>query len=259
MCNQRRRGRPEHGLECETVEIIFRRREFKQYIKGRPDLRADDIRLNFSQTFARKLVLQSKQQHEQQGPLAAAGEMPAVDNSKSEAMLEQMLKEGGEINFGGGAATGAPPSQASSVGFGPALGGASGSGPPASSGSAKGIEEMTQMEKDEMLARQLQEDELQFHRGARRRMENEYSTDSGSEYDSDEELVGEVAAGGWRMREQQQQEGVAQDEDVTCLELRKLGGDSKDIEGHCPVCQEPWKEGDDQRVLPCGHEFHPAW
>jgi hypothetical protein len=243
------------GRWCvRRIDVICRCREFKQYIKGRPEMRADDIRLNFSQTFARKLVLQSKQHHEQHDPSAAAGEASAGDHSKSEAMLEQMLKEGGEINFGGGGAP--PPHWGTTSG-----GGTSGSGPAATSGGTKSVEEMTQMEKDELLARQLQEDEIQFHRGGLRRMGmgDEYSTDSGSEYDSDEELVGEVAAGGWRMREQQQQEGVAQDEDVTCLEVRKLGGDGKDIEGHCPVCQEPWKEGDEQRVLPCGHEFHPSW
>lgn len=194
-------------------------------------------------------------------PAAAAG----ADNSETAAMLEEMLKEGGEINFGG--------ASSSSVGGSAVLAASAQKpgGPTSTTGSdSTGAQEPTQMARDEMLARQLQEEE---NRRAGIRPRRVYvstgdpeesvtasaSSYTGSAYDSDEELVGEVAAGGWRMREQQREEDVALEEDVSCLEVKRLGGEGSNFEGHCPVCQEPWKEGDDQRVLPCGHGFHPAW
>uniref|UniRef100_A0A7S4PGU4 RING-type domain-containing protein n=1 Tax=Guillardia theta TaxID=55529 RepID=A0A7S4PGU4_GUITH len=71
-------------------------------------------------------------------------------------------------------------------------------------------------------------------------------------YDSADE-IGDVAAGGWRRREAEQEAETAQDDDINCLELRSL---QESEEGHCPVCQEEWKVGDTQRVLPCNHRFH---
>ena len=71
----------------------------------------------------------------------------------------------------------------------------------------------------------------------------------GSFDDSDE--IGDVAAGGWRMR---QQEETAQDYDISCLEIKTLGDEK--LEGSCPVCQCDWEAGDEVRILPCEHQFH---
>jgi hypothetical protein len=64
---------------------------------------------------------------------------------------------------------------------------------------------------------------------------------------------GVVATGGWRLRQYERQAKTAADDDVSCLEIRKL---ESEHEGNCPVCQSEWQLGDEVRVLPCGHQFH---
>jgi hypothetical protein len=64
---------------------------------------------------------------------------------------------------------------------------------------------------------------------------------------------GVVATGGWRLRQYERQAKTAADDDVSCLEIRKL---ESEHEGNCPVCQCEWELGDEVRVLPCGHQFH---
>ncbi len=125
----------------------------------------------------------------------------------------------------------------------------------------------TQMEEDERLARQLQAEENSragmpngwvggaFYGEGSWDDDDDDDDDDDSEGDSDDSMFYERTLGGWRMRESQHQGEVANDEDVSCLEVKKV----VEAEGHCPVCQEPWSEGDEQRVLPCGHGFHPAW
>ena len=64
---------------------------------------------------------------------------------------------------------------------------------------------------------------------------------------------GVVATGGWRLRQYERQAKTAADDDVSCLEIKKL---EREHEGNCPVCQCEWELGDEVRVLPCGHQFH---
>mmetsp|Transcript_15340 Transcript_15340/g.23883 ORF Transcript_15340/g.23883 Transcript_15340/m.23883 type:complete len:140 (+) Transcript_15340:524-943(+) len=59
------------------------------------------------------------------------------------------------------------------------------------------------------------------------------------------------------MRQAEHDEETAEDYDISCLEIRTVPEGNKE-EGHCPVCQEEWKEGDQQRVLPCEHRFHTS-
>jgi hypothetical protein len=55
------------------------------------------------------------------------------------------------------------------------------------------------------------------------------------------------------MRELEAQEDKAGDDDINSMEVQTL---ESDLEGHCPVCQDDWKQGQQVRVLPCDHRFH---
>ena len=56
-------------------------------------------------------------------------------------------------------------------------------------------------------------------------MQDEDEDEDGLEEDFDDYDVGEVAAGGWRMREAAHDEEMALEEDVECLELREVFSD----------------------------------
>jgi hypothetical protein len=222
-------------------------RDLRNYLEGRSDIESRGFlsTAKFSQAFAKRIVLLHHQRS------AAHQPSPAHSRSTDEEQntLSDILMQRGELNFES-SRSGMVSIQANSE-------------QEAAEAANRASALKAQMEADERLARQLQAEENsraglpggwvsgEFH------AEGSWDDEDDDDDDSDDSSGSfyERTLGGWRMRESQHQEEVANDEDVSCLEVKKV----VDAEGHCPVCQELWSEGDEQRVLPCGHGFHPAW
>lgn len=99
---------------------------------------------------------------------------------------------------------------------------------------AAGDEEMDQdlISQDEQLARTMQAafDEEARLNGYRPARVGESFDDDDDDDSYDGEEIGEVAAGGWRMREAQHDEECAEDHDISCLEVA-----SAPLSYPCPV------------------------
>lgn len=235
-------------------------REMRDYLKMRQDIDSKILlkEADFSQNYAKRVVLLQHRQekaraHEgKQQSQAAAGPSQQARTEADERALESILKDGGQLNFrtaGSGSGIVCVPEGEE--------GGAEGNVEGAAIGPAVNC-----YDSDLALARAMQQEENRragLHSGRWGLSEDgSYEDDDPEDYSDDsEDNFGEVAAGGWRVRANQQAEDVANDEDVSCLEVKKFA--AGDEGGHCPVCQETWAIGDEQRVLPCGHGFHPVW
>jgi hypothetical protein len=83
----------------------------------------------------------------------------------------------------------------------------------------------------------------------------DFISDGESLGSQDSDDIGDVAVGGWRQRQSEQEQETAEDYDISCLEVKTLTAAE---DGCCAVCQSDWEAGDEMRILPCDHKFHTS-